>query len=117
MAEETRILTRRLHERPDDSWTLEENNIVIAESAELSSYFETDFQQLWSRGDIAATGLHDTGTAQGHGTEVKLTVFAEHAHHVAVHFTGADGRTGEDAFTFGDLTAQRDMLMKVCPVR
>jgi hypothetical protein len=39
------------------------------------------------------------------------------AHHVMAHFVGVDGRAGDDAFTFGDLAAQRDMLMKVCPVR
>jgi hypothetical protein len=39
------------------------------------------------------------------------------AHHVTAHFIGVDGRTGDDAFTFGDLAAQRDALMKVCPVK
>lgn len=39
------------------------------------------------------------------------------AHHVTVHYLGLDGRSGDDAFTFGDLAAQRDTLMKVCPVR
>ncbi len=39
------------------------------------------------------------------------------AHHVMAHFIGVDGHGGDDAFTFGDLSAQRDMLMKVCPVR
>jgi hypothetical protein len=39
------------------------------------------------------------------------------AHHVTAHFVGADGHTGDDVFTFGDLAAQRDTLMKVCPVR
>ena len=39
------------------------------------------------------------------------------AHHVTAHFVGVDGRDGDDAFTFGDLAAQRDTLMKVCPVK
>lgn len=39
------------------------------------------------------------------------------ARHVAVRFQGAAAAVGEDSFTFGDLTAQRSMLMKVCPVR
>jgi hypothetical protein len=38
------------------------------------------------------------------------------AHHVTAHFVGADGRMGDDVFTFGDLAAQRDTLMKVCPL-
>jgi hypothetical protein len=39
------------------------------------------------------------------------------AHHVAVHFAGMGGHEGDDAFTFGDLAAERDTLMKICPVR
>lgn len=39
------------------------------------------------------------------------------AHHVTAHFLGDGGKSGDDGFTFGDLTAQRDTLMKVCPVR
>ena len=30
---------------------------------------------------------------------------------------GEDGKTGDDSFTFGDLAAQRDTVMKVCPIR
>jgi phosphatidylserine/phosphatidylglycerophosphate/cardiolipin synthase-like enzyme len=45
----------------DDSWLLQENNIVRIESAELCVYYETDFTELWTLGDIATTGLHDTG--------------------------------------------------------
>lgn len=39
------------------------------------------------------------------------------AHHVTAHYIGVDGRMGDDAFTFGDLAAQRDTLMKVCPAK
>ncbi len=46
----------------DDSWTLMENNIVRIDSADLCRFYETDFAELWQRGDIATTGLHDTGT-------------------------------------------------------
>ncbi len=56
----------------DDSWTLQENNIVRIDSPELCAYFETDFQELWDRGDIATTGAHDTGTAQAGGVRVHV---------------------------------------------
>jgi hypothetical protein len=39
------------------------------------------------------------------------------AHRVTAHFLGVDGKAGDDAFTFGDLAAERATLMKVCPVR
>jgi phosphatidylserine/phosphatidylglycerophosphate/cardiolipin synthase-like enzyme len=48
----------------DDSWALEENNIIRIESPEVCSYYEKDFAELWARGDIASTGAHDTGTVQ-----------------------------------------------------
>jgi hypothetical protein len=39
------------------------------------------------------------------------------ARKVAVHFVGADGRGSDAAFSFGNLAAERETLMKVCPVR
>lgn len=39
------------------------------------------------------------------------------AHHVTAHFLGGGGKTGDDAFGFGDLSAQRETLMKVCPLK
>jgi phosphatidylserine/phosphatidylglycerophosphate/cardiolipin synthase-like enzyme len=46
----------------DDSWTFEENNIVQANSPRLVSYYETDFRELWTTGDIDSTGQNDAGT-------------------------------------------------------
>jgi phosphatidylserine/phosphatidylglycerophosphate/cardiolipin synthase-like enzyme len=57
----------------EDSWSLQENNIVRLDSPELCRYFETDFAELWSRGDIATTGLHDAGTVQVGGTRVDVS--------------------------------------------
>ena len=39
------------------------------------------------------------------------------AHHVSAHFLGGGGKTGDDAFSFGDLSAQRETLMRVCPLK
>jgi phosphatidylserine/phosphatidylglycerophosphate/cardiolipin synthase-like enzyme len=46
----------------DDSWTFEENNIVQVNSPNLASYYETDFSELWTSGDIDSTGQKDAGT-------------------------------------------------------
>jgi phosphatidylserine/phosphatidylglycerophosphate/cardiolipin synthase-like enzyme len=46
----------------DDAWTYQENNILQIKSPELSSYYETDFQELWTTGNIRSTGVGDTGT-------------------------------------------------------
>jgi len=46
----------------EDAWTFQENNIVQVDSSELSSYFETDFEELWSSADINSTGQNDFGS-------------------------------------------------------
>jgi phosphatidylserine/phosphatidylglycerophosphate/cardiolipin synthase-like enzyme len=48
----------------DDSWTMQENNLLRINSPELCAYYEADFAELWQRGDIATTGIHDTGTVR-----------------------------------------------------
>jgi phosphatidylserine/phosphatidylglycerophosphate/cardiolipin synthase-like enzyme len=45
----------------DDSWTIQENNILIARSTPLANYYAQDFQELWSTADIQTTGAKDTG--------------------------------------------------------
>jgi phosphatidylserine/phosphatidylglycerophosphate/cardiolipin synthase-like enzyme len=54
----------------DDSWKFEENNIIRIDSAALCAYYENDFDELWTSGDIATTGAHDTGTVQVGSTSV-----------------------------------------------
>jgi phosphatidylserine/phosphatidylglycerophosphate/cardiolipin synthase-like enzyme len=57
----------------DDSWSLQENNLIRLDSPELCRYFETDFTELWLRGDIATTRLHDTGTVTVGSTQVDVS--------------------------------------------
>ncbi|HET7083222.1 MAG TPA: hypothetical protein VFI23_00515 [Rhizomicrobium sp.] len=52
--------------------------------------------------------LHDSG---------RLQAALSRAHHVAVRFSNGSNIVGEDAFTLGDLSGQRETLMKTCPVR
>jgi hypothetical protein len=66
--------------------------------------------------DGDAFGDDDTDVVTVHDTD-RIQRALANAHHVTAHFLGGDGKTGDDGFTFGDLSAQRDMLMKVCPVR
>ncbi|MBR8833684.1 MAG: phosphatidylserine/phosphatidylglycerophosphate/cardiolipin synthase family protein [Stigonema ocellatum SAG 48.90 = DSM 106950] len=46
----------------DDAWSFQENNIVQIQSPELCLFYETDFQELWVKGNIQSTGVGDTGT-------------------------------------------------------
>jgi len=54
-----------------DSWTREENVIVAAESTELAARYLEDFEQLWSRRDVAKSGRVDTTPFQVGGTTVR----------------------------------------------
>jgi phosphatidylserine/phosphatidylglycerophosphate/cardiolipin synthase-like enzyme len=56
----------------EDSWTMQENNIIRIDSPALCTYYENDFAELWARGDIATTGAHDTGTVQMGTTSIKV---------------------------------------------
>jgi phosphatidylserine/phosphatidylglycerophosphate/cardiolipin synthase-like enzyme len=46
----------------DDSWTLQENNILQLASPELADVYARDFADLWSNGDIGGSGAFDPPT-------------------------------------------------------
>jgi phosphatidylserine/phosphatidylglycerophosphate/cardiolipin synthase-like enzyme len=84
----------------DDSWTLQENNILRLEAPELCGYFETDFDELWTRGDIATTGTNDTGTVGVGGRPV------------GVAFSPGEGRAIDHEIAQRISTARR--RLKIC---
>ena len=47
----------------DDSWQLQENNVIIFHSQELARYFTQDFNELWVDGNIESSGIMDSGEA------------------------------------------------------
>lgn len=48
----------------DDSWTLQENNILTLASPQLAGYYARDFEALWQSGEIEETGDFNTAPAQ-----------------------------------------------------
>jgi phosphatidylserine/phosphatidylglycerophosphate/cardiolipin synthase-like enzyme len=49
----------------NDSWGLQDNNLLCLRSQQLASYYAKDFNDLWSRGKIVdSTGSRDTGTVR-----------------------------------------------------
>jgi len=49
----------------NDSWGLQDNNLLCLRSQQLASYYVQDFTDLWSRGKIIdSTGSRDTGTVR-----------------------------------------------------
>jgi phosphatidylserine/phosphatidylglycerophosphate/cardiolipin synthase-like enzyme len=55
----------------DDSWSREENVIVVVDSPELAHAFTLDFEQLWATGNVAETGKVEPRPVQVDGVEVR----------------------------------------------
>jgi phosphatidylserine/phosphatidylglycerophosphate/cardiolipin synthase-like enzyme len=55
----------------DDSWSREENVIVVAESEPLAHAYATDFEQLWSSGAVAESGFVDPDPVRVDGMRVR----------------------------------------------
>jgi len=54
-----------------DSWTREENVILVADSAELAARYTADFEQLWTRRDVQHSGKVDTAPLTVDGVTVR----------------------------------------------
>ena len=49
----------------NNSWGLQDNNLLCLRSQQLASYYAKDFTELWSHGKIVnSTGYRDTGTVR-----------------------------------------------------
>jgi phosphatidylserine/phosphatidylglycerophosphate/cardiolipin synthase-like enzyme len=55
----------------DDSWTREENVIVIIESAAVAGRFAVDFEQLWQTRDVQRSGKVDPSAVDVDGKPVR----------------------------------------------
>jgi phosphatidylserine/phosphatidylglycerophosphate/cardiolipin synthase-like enzyme len=84
----------------DDSWTRQENAIVVVPSTDLAAAYQVDFDQLWSGGEVADTGDLDDGPATLRYGEQPLAVRALFSpgrgraisELIARHITGAGTR-------------------------
>jgi hypothetical protein len=63
-----------------------------------------------------AFGDNTTDVVTVHDSD-RIQAALSRAHHIAVRFQNGPTPAGDDAFTFGDLGAERDTLMKTCPVK
>jgi phosphatidylserine/phosphatidylglycerophosphate/cardiolipin synthase-like enzyme len=57
----------------NDSWGLQDNNLLCLRSRQLAAYYAQNFADLWSRGKIVdSTGYRDTGTIQLNSVPVTI---------------------------------------------
>lgn len=88
-------------------------NLMPEGSAQLTLTID-DTKPLTLVGD--AFGDDTTDVVTVHDSD-RIQAALSRAHHVAVKFQYGAKLVGEDAFTFGDLSAERPTLMKVCKTR
>ena len=55
----------------DDSWSRQENVILIAESTKLAADFTADFEQLWSKGIVEDSGFVEPNPVRVAGNNVR----------------------------------------------
>jgi phosphatidylserine/phosphatidylglycerophosphate/cardiolipin synthase-like enzyme len=55
----------------DDSWSREENVIVTVDSPELAQAYTIGFEQLWTSGDVMASGRVEPRPVDAGGTQVR----------------------------------------------
>jgi phosphatidylserine/phosphatidylglycerophosphate/cardiolipin synthase-like enzyme len=74
-----------------DSWSREENLIVIVQSEELARAFELDFEQLWRSHTVAGSGDVDPVRIDVGAANVRAWFCPEHGPDVAHRIAGAIG--------------------------
>ena len=55
----------------DDSWSRQENVVLVVESSELAARFTKDFEQMWGVGTVEETGRVDPSRVDVGGVEVR----------------------------------------------
>ncbi|MBA2462341.1 MAG: hypothetical protein H0V45_11345, partial [Actinobacteria bacterium] len=80
----------------DDSWSRQENAIVIAESGSLAHAFWLNFEELWQHGDVARSGFVEPRPVDVDGIEVRPWFTPGHgedlAHRIAKRIGAAKRR-------------------------
>jgi len=80
----------------DDAWKYQENNLLVIPSADLAAYYERDFSELWTTGNVKGTGIDDVGTVdvEGHQVDVAFAPGEGRSidHDLAAYLAGAKKR-------------------------
>ena len=79
-----------------DSWTLQENVIVVAEAAPaLAAEFAQNFEELWSRRNVDASGHQVPRPLEVDGRKVRAWFTPGHGEELSHRIAKAIGRSGE----------------------
>jgi phosphatidylserine/phosphatidylglycerophosphate/cardiolipin synthase-like enzyme len=75
----------------DDSWTREENVVVVVQSEEVAGCFSADFEQLWSGGQVDGTGFNHPPELKVGGHSVRPWFCPKGGKHLVYRIAGAIG--------------------------
>ena len=88
----------------DDSWTLQENNIILIPDAALAASYAQDFADLWAKGVIEDTGAFDT----------QLTGASYEDGDVSAQVLFSPGRGPAIDYDVGHLVARARRRVRIC---
>jgi phosphatidylserine/phosphatidylglycerophosphate/cardiolipin synthase-like enzyme len=88
----------------DDSWTLQENNIILIPDAALTASYAQDFADLWAKGVIEDTGAFDT----------QLTSAIYEDGDVSAQVLFSPGRGPAIDYDVGHLVARARRRVRIC---
>jgi phosphatidylserine/phosphatidylglycerophosphate/cardiolipin synthase-like enzyme len=75
-----------------DSWTLQENVIVLVDSPDLAAAFTANFEELWQKGDVDKTGFEEPRTLSVDGSPVRAWFTPGHGEELSHRIARAIGR-------------------------
>ena len=74
-----------------DSWSRQENVLAIVESREIAARFRQNFEELWSRPEVEASGRVDPAPVDVGGTEVRAWFTPGHGEQLSQRIATAIG--------------------------
>jgi phosphatidylserine/phosphatidylglycerophosphate/cardiolipin synthase-like enzyme len=78
-----------------DSWTLQENVIVLASAPDLAAEYSRNFQELWSSGDVDRTGHEEPRRISLDGHQTRAWFTPGHGEELSQRIARAIGRARE----------------------
>jgi phosphatidylserine/phosphatidylglycerophosphate/cardiolipin synthase-like enzyme len=78
-----------------DSWTLQENVVVLAGDPELAAQYTRNFEELWSSGDVDRSGHGEPRTVDVDGRQTRAWFTPGHGEELSHRIARAIGRARE----------------------
>jgi phosphatidylserine/phosphatidylglycerophosphate/cardiolipin synthase-like enzyme len=75
-----------------DSWTIQENVVLVARSPELAVEFTQNFQELWQTGDVSDSGHRDPRQLEIEGRDVRAWFTPGHGEELSHRIARAIGK-------------------------